>query len=229
MNLNTFGGTIKGGDYGVLIVHGNARMYENVTFDTLVVQGILQAAFCRGRRIVMEGGMLNCSSRLVSDSLAGHGRISAKQCICSRRIDLTGEIKTDHGLYVKTTARVNGLVEAKSLTATDARITGHATIGEYAEADRLEIRPIRTTMFERFGMKGYLKPSSIPRITADNVVLCSTISQKIEAGYVSLHDHTHVEKVIFDDDLRFDRTSSVKLIERRWNEGEYEALQRRAA
>ncbi|WEV63342.1 hypothetical protein [Bifidobacterium sp. ESL0732] len=229
MNLNTFGGYIKGGNYDVLITHGNAVMQENVRFDTLVVKGILQTSACRGRRIVIDGGMLNSSGEIVFDSLSGHGRICTQQHISARNIAFIGEMETYSRLAVKESIRVSGSVKAKSLVASKAKITGHTSIKEYIETGRLEIAPIRTTMFERFKMNEYLGPNSIQRIKAMDVILRNTICEKIDADYVVLSSHTHVEKVLYDDDLRLDRTSTVRLIERRWNMGEDEELQRKVA
>ncbi|WEV45953.1 hypothetical protein OZX62_05645 [Bifidobacterium sp. ESL0690] len=231
MNLNTFGGYIKGGDYDVLITHGNAMMREDVTFDTLVVKGILQTTVCRGRRIVMDGGILNSSREIVSDSLSGHGRICAQQHISTQKIAFIGDMETNSRLTVEQGIRVNGSINAKSLVTPRAKITGHTRIAECAETGKLEIKPIHTAMFERFGMNEYLEPSNIQRINATNVVLCNTNCQKIDAGYVALSGHTHVERVIYEGDLRLDKTSSVRLIEHRWDmeDDEDDELQRKVA
>ncbi|MCO6558209.1 MAG: hypothetical protein J6575_02030 [Bifidobacterium sp.] len=229
MNLNTFGGCIRGGDYDVLIVHGNAAINENVTFDTLVVKGILQTSICKGRRIVMDGGILNSSGKIVADSLSGHGRICAQQHISSRNVAFIGELETHSRLIVKESIRLKGLIKAESLIASKAKVTGHTNIERYAETDRLEIAPLRTTMFERLGMNEYLEPNNVQRIEATNVMLCDTICQKINAGYVTLSGSTRVEKVTYDGDLRLDRTSSVRIIEPRWNIDQDEDLQRKVA
>ncbi|WEV66677.1 hypothetical protein OZX72_05230 [Bifidobacterium sp. ESL0769] len=231
MNLNTFGGNIKGGDYEVLITHGNAVMQEDVTFDTLVVKGILQTSVCRGRRIVMDGGILNSSGEIAADCLSGHGRICAQERICSRRIAFIGDMETASQITVEEAIHVKGSVDAESVNASTIRITGHANIKGSAESNKLEIKPIRTAMFERFGMNEYLEPSNIQRINATNVVLCNTNCQKIDAGYVALSGHTRVERVIYEGDLKLDRSSRVRLIEHRWDMDEDEdgELQRKVA
>ncbi|WEV76232.1 hypothetical protein [Bifidobacterium sp. ESL0800] len=229
MNLNTFGGTIQDGDYDVLITHGNTIMRENVTFDTLVVRGILHTSLCRGRRIMMDGGILSCSGKIVSDRLSGHGSIRAKQHISSRRIGFIGEISTDANIVVKETLQIDGSIDARSFKATNARIAGHTAIKDFAETNRLEIRPIQSTMFERFGMGKYLEPNSIQRIVATSVALSNTVCRNIDAGYVALSSHSQVEKVIYDNDLRLDKTSRATLIEHRWNENDHDELQRKVA
>ncbi|WEV73337.1 hypothetical protein OZX74_05130 [Bifidobacterium sp. ESL0798] len=229
MNLNTFGGFIKGGNYDILITHGNAVLQENAKFDTLVVKGILQTSTCQGRRIVIDGGMLNASGEIIADSLSGHGSVCARQRICARNIVFIGKMKTSMQITVKETIQVNGTIDAKSLTSSTAKLIGHTDIKECTETGRLETVPIRTAMFERFGMDEYLGPSNIKRIVATNVALCDTICQKIDAGYVTLSGHAHVEKVIYDGDLRLDKTSSATLIEHRWAEDEDGRLQRKVA
>ncbi|WEV58295.1 hypothetical protein OZX67_05525 [Bifidobacterium sp. ESL0728] len=229
MNLNTFGGTIEGNDYDALITHGNAVMQQGVTFDTLVVKGILQAPSCHGRRIIMDGGMLNASGEIIADSLSGHGHIVAHKHIDSRKISFIGEMKTDSRIVVKESLQVNGSIKAKSLVAPNAKIIGHTHIEEYTESGKLEIKPMQTTMFERFGMNEYLEPNNLQRIVATNVVLCNTICKNIDASYVALSGHTHVEKVVYEGDLRLDKTSSVRLIEHRWDEDEDDMIQRKVA
>ncbi|WEV41396.1 hypothetical protein OZX57_04890 [Bifidobacterium sp. ESL0682] len=229
MNLNTFGGLVKDGDYDVLITHGNAVLSEHATFDTLVVKGILQTGICQGRRIILDGGLLSSSSDIISDSISGHGSIRASASIRSTHVDFIGDLICNQHLAIRERIRVNGLVDTRSFQARNANIIGHINVHKHLEADSLSVQPMHTAMFERFGMSEYLKPNEIEGIEARTVTLSNTICGSIIADTVCLSGNTHARKVLYDDDLKLDRTSSVTVIEHPWKEEDDDGLQRKVA
>ncbi|WEV68487.1 hypothetical protein OZX73_04055 [Bifidobacterium sp. ESL0775] len=229
MNLNTFGGYIKDGDYDVIITHGNAVLSERAIFDTLVVEGILQTGTCQGRRIVLEGGMLSSSSGIIADSISGHGSVHAATSLRAAQIDFTGDLASDRLLSATGRIRVKGSVEAQVFRAQDANVTGHIRVQDHLEAERIEVSRLHTAMFERFGMDEYLKPNEIQGIEARTVTLRNTVCGDITADTVRLAGNSHAQKVKYDNDLRLDRTSSVTVIEHRWKEDEDDEPQRKVA
>ncbi|MDF7664970.1 hypothetical protein [Bifidobacterium sp. ESL0745] len=229
MNLNTFSNYISRGNYDVLISHGNAALSPDVTFDTLVIKGILQTTCCRGRRIIIDGGMLNASGGIATALLSGHGCVTAGKSIEATAITFIGELSTAYTLKANHCVQVNGVLSAKSLTTKHATIVGHIDIGQSAQIHNLEVMPMHTAMFERFGMNKYLKANSIEQIVADNVTLSNTICRTIDADAISLSHHTQVRKAIYSKELKFDRTSNVTVIEHRRSEDTDDGIQRKVA
>lgn len=229
MNLNTFSSYISRGNYDVLISHGNAVLSPDVAFDTLVIKGILQTTCCRGRRIVIDGGVLNASDGIATALLSGHGCVSTGKSIEATAITFVGEISAACALNADHCVQVNGALSAESLATKYATITGHIDIGQYAHTRNLEVIPMHTTMFERFGMDEYLKANSIGQIVADNVRLSNTICHAIDADAISLFHHTQVRKAIYGKELKFDRTSNVTVVEHRRLEDTDDGIQRKVA
>lgn len=229
MNLNTFGGYIKDGNYDVIIAQGTTVLSPSVTFDTLLLKGVMRANGCTGRQIRLEGGILDGSGSIDAGCLSGHGYIHMSGSIQVNRIDFIGEIIADDQLRCRGTLSTTGLLTCHSFQSQRSQIAGHARIADTAKADNFEIAALHSTTFERFGMHDYLKPSTIQNIEASTVILNHTVCDSINAGTVRLSNNTRVEKVRYEQNLDLDRTSNVTLIERNWKRDNAHELQRKVA
>lgn len=229
MNLNTFGGYIKDGNYDVIIAQGTTVLSPSVTFDTLLLKGIMRADGCTGRQIRLEGGMLDGSGTIDAKCLSGHGHIHMSGSIQVNQIDFIGELITDDQLRCHGTLNVTGLMTCHSFQSERCHIAGHVRIADTAKVDSFEIATLYSAMFERFGMPDYLKPSQIQGIEANTVILNHTVCDSINADTVRLSRNTHVGRVRYKQNLDLDRTSNVTLIERDWRRDKAPELQRKVA
>lgn len=229
VNLNTFGGYIKDGNYDVIIAQGTTVLSPSVTFDTLLIKGIMRANGCTGRQIRLEGGMLDGSGSIDADCLSGHGHIHMSGSIQVNRIDFIGELIVDDQLRCDGTLNATGLLTCHSFQSQRSHIAGHVRIADTSKAIRFEIASLYSTMFERFGMLDYLKPSTIQGIEANTVILNHTVCDSINADTVRLSGNTRVGKVRYEQNLDLDRTSNVTLIESNWRRDNTPELQRKVA
>lgn len=229
MNLNTFGGYIKDGDYDVIIAQGTTVLSSSVTFDTLLLKGIMRANGCKGRQIRLDGGMLDGSGSIDAETLNGHGHIHMRGSIRVNCLNFIGEIITDNHLRCHGALNTTGRLTCHSFQSDSSRIEGHARITGTSIADSFEIAALYSAMFERFEMLDYLEPSTIQGIEANTVTLNHTVCDNIKADTVRLSGNTRVRKVRYEHNLDLDRTSNATLIERNWRSDSAPELQRKVA
>ncbi|WEV71792.1 hypothetical protein [Bifidobacterium sp. ESL0790] len=221
MNLNTFGGVIKAGHYDVIIAHGTSTLEPGVRFRTLVIHGVVDTAECVGGAVVFDSGMLTCSGDVDVEDIQGHGRCHVAGGLRCETMRFIGEMNVNGGLRCRGALRIVGYAHASSIAAREGlKLVGRGE-SPLLRAHHIVVKPIRSAMFERFGMRDYIGKSEIHSAEAHSVRLWNCDCGKITAENVQLNAHTSAKEVIYGNDLNYDRSSNVIMMRRvRDDEGE---------
>lgn len=212
MNLNTFGGAIRPGRYDAIIAHGYCRMEDGVRFTTLVVRGTVEASADITGSIVMQSGELLCQGDLDAETIHGNGDIEVKGSLRCGSMSMTGRLAVQGPLDVGSDLTLLGAFSGNTaIVAGKATFLGHCDIGSI-DATEVVSKPIRTAMFERFGMKEYLEPSRIGLVDADLAKLHWTVCHKAITDQLELTGHCRVGELVCFDSFRHDVTSSAAAI-----------------
>jgi cytoskeletal protein CcmA (bactofilin family) len=211
MKLNTFGGVVRRGNYDAIIAQGWCRFEHGVTFNNLIVRGVVEIESCQGGQVVMQSGVLHCNGDLNVDAIEGTGNVEIHGSLRCQRIALTGSMICEDMIRTDANVEVYGAIQTRSLTTPEStRIIGHGII-DSIDVRHLDVKPIHSAMFERFGLKEYLTPSCFELIEADTAQLHWVQCRKIVADTIELTGSSKVGEVVYTKRFRHDASSSSTL------------------
>ncbi|KAE8126433.1 MULTISPECIES: hypothetical protein [Bifidobacterium] len=212
LNLTSFGGSIRPGVYGHLILHGTHTIESGVRFRRLTVNGQVRGPHYAGDHIVFASGELISDGDVRVRRISGHGRMLVKGHLRCELLDFTGEIKTAHALHCIQSMNLRGL-----LHAADTVTANHIEIFGIAEATAMHakitaIEPLESEIFKRLRMRNYHAPSHVHTIHASTLKARWLVCSHIRVDSAVLLDGCRIEYAEFRDDLVLDRSSSVSML-----------------
>jgi cytoskeletal protein CcmA (bactofilin family) len=211
LNLTSFGGIIRSGVYGHLILNGVHTIEGGVRFKRLTVNGQVRGPQYVGGHIVFVSGELISDGDVQVRRISGHGRMLVMGRLRCELLDFTGEIKTARTLHCMQRMNLHG-----SLNASGGVTADHIEICGVAEATMMHSRitaiaPFESKLFKRLRTRAYYGPSRVRTIHSGRLTARKLVCSHIRVDSATLLDGCRIEYAEFQDELELDRSSSVAL------------------
>lgn len=197
---------------GTLEIREPRQFSGTVHASTIHVANVLKAHGIICDCLILDNATLQCFSDLRAHRISGNGRIYVNGALECDSLDLTGDLETHGDITCSGTLNVNGsLINTRRVTA-DTIILNGACKGRELDGRDLDIRPLNSAMFARFGMNRFDAGIEVAQINANQLKAQGLNCQSLKANKALLRNGSHVQSAICDAALGTDRTSSVILV-----------------
>ncbi|NMM93564.1 hypothetical protein [Bifidobacterium oedipodis] len=197
---------------GTLEIREPRQFCGIVRARTIHVADVLDAHGIICDCLILDNGTLQCFADLHAHRISGNGCIRINGALECDSLDLTGDLETHGEIICSGTLNINGsLINTRRVTA-DTIILNGACKGRELDGRNLDIRPLNSNMFARFGMNRFDAGIEVVQINANQLKAQGLRCQSLKANKALLRNDSHVQSAICDAALGTDRTSSVVLV-----------------
>ncbi|MCH4209221.1 hypothetical protein [Bifidobacterium sp.] len=212
MNLTSFGGFIRAGNYGHLALNGPHTLERGVRFEQLTINGRVRASGYRGRHVVVSSGHLVSDGDMTVQRISGHGRMQLRGRLECAAMEFIGELEISRPLICTGQLSVYGsLTSTSQITAQSFTMYGVLEALELHAREAL-IEPFETKLATRLGMTDYRARSHVKTIHAGTLTARRLNCATLNVDSATLRDGCAVEHAEFIDELAVDQSSSVMML-----------------
>lgn len=208
MNTTVYeNGEVPAGQYGELRTFGTVSIADDVSFESLSVQGVATAHNVHGGVLVVDGTLI-VSGSLRVHTLGGNGELRVAGSVRTGRMQFTGLMQTERELRVIDSLDVSGILRnGKRVDANTVDVDGFMDVTLLHAVHTVRIEPLDTMMLSWECFRQYDHVSTAGSITCMDLEARDLSCAKLKARTVTLRGNSYVQDVNCAKTLTMDRSS----------------------